>query len=427
MARQSRSVADDDKGSASMAAAAPITGQHSINLSALAVVREARGGKLGFNAKFIIETGEEIGSPDLRRVCEGLRDELKADFFLASDGPRLSADRPTIFLGCRGGLRITLDVNLRDGGHHSGNWGGVLSNAATILSGAIASLVDKNGRMRLEAMRPPRISNQIRSVLADVKVEPSADDRCSRRTGARRAIGGRRLFAGTRLKCWRCRRAISQALRVRFRRAHAVLQLRCRRHQNRSCRRGGARHLCPKWLSDGRVNSTLSFAAARTDFVAQVNRPRNRSGRPPAGAGDPAEFRRLAARTTCSEALALPTIWVPHSYPGCSQHAPNEHILLPVTEEALAISRAVWDLVRRVDRSARWRSCFSAPPRRSGDLLQQSRRVLHVPHLATLPSASGPSRCRPFHLLARCRDAVERTLMRAAEGHRVATLSASAT
>ncbi|HMH74090.1 MAG TPA: M20/M25/M40 family metallo-hydrolase, partial [Bradyrhizobium sp.] len=78
-------------------------GQHSINLSALRAVREARGGRLGFNAKFIIETGEEIGSPDLRRVCEQLRDELKADLFLGSDGPRLSADRPTIFLGCRGG------------------------------------------------------------------------------------------------------------------------------------------------------------------------------------------------------------------------------------------------------------------------------------------------------------------------------------
>ena len=93
----------------------------------LARVRETRGGKLGFNAKFIIETGEEIGSPDLRQVCEAHREELKADLFLASDGPRLSA-RPTIFLGCRGGNRIHLDVNLREGGNHSGNWGGVLAN-----------------------------------------------------------------------------------------------------------------------------------------------------------------------------------------------------------------------------------------------------------------------------------------------------------
>ncbi len=108
--------------------------------------RRAAAG-LGFNAKFIIETGEEIGSPDLRQVCEQLRDELKADLFLGSDGPRLSADRPTLFLGCRGGIRIHLDVNLREGAHHSGNWGGVLANPATILANAIATLVDGKGRL----------------------------------------------------------------------------------------------------------------------------------------------------------------------------------------------------------------------------------------------------------------------------------------
>ena len=131
-------------------------GQHSINLAALRAVREARGGKLGFNAKFIIETGEEIGSPDLRQVCESLREELAADLFLASDGPRLSAERPTIFLGCRGGNRIHLDVNLREGGHHSGNWGGVLANPATILANAISTLVDGKGRLKLERLKPPR-------------------------------------------------------------------------------------------------------------------------------------------------------------------------------------------------------------------------------------------------------------------------------
>jgi acetylornithine deacetylase/succinyl-diaminopimelate desuccinylase-like protein len=137
-------------------------GQHSINMSALRAVRETRGGRLGFNAKFIIETGEEIGSPDLRQVCEQLRDELKADLFLASDGPRLSADRPTLFLGCRGGIRIHLDVKLREGSHHSGNWGGVLANPATILASAIATLVDGKGRLQVEQLKPPRLSNQIR-------------------------------------------------------------------------------------------------------------------------------------------------------------------------------------------------------------------------------------------------------------------------
>jgi acetylornithine deacetylase/succinyl-diaminopimelate desuccinylase-like protein len=69
-------------------------GQHSINMSALSAVREARGGKLGFNAKFIVEMGEEIGSPDLRQVCEQLRDELAADLFLPPTDPGLPPIAP---------------------------------------------------------------------------------------------------------------------------------------------------------------------------------------------------------------------------------------------------------------------------------------------------------------------------------------------
>ena len=212
-----------------MAAAPPTTRASTASISRrLRAVREARGGKLGFNAKFIIETGEEIGSPDLRQVCEGQREELKADLFLASDGPRLSAERPTIFLGCRGGNRIHLDVNLREGGHHSGNWGGVLANAATILCGAIACLVDGKGRMQLEAFKPPRISNAVRAALADVKVEPTADEPALAPTGARR--GCRRpsgCLPGIRWKCWRCRRAISRSPPTPFpAERNAVLQLR---------------------------------------------------------------------------------------------------------------------------------------------------------------------------------------------------------
>ena len=114
--------------------------------------------------------------PDCYAVPASLRDELKADLLLASDGPRLTADRPTIFLGCRGGIRIHLDVNLREGGHHSGNWGGVLANPATILANAIASLVDQHGRMKLDALKPPRLTNQIRAYLADVEIKPTPDE-----------------------------------------------------------------------------------------------------------------------------------------------------------------------------------------------------------------------------------------------------------
>ena len=41
----------------------------------------------------------------------------------------------------------------------------------------------------------------------------------------------------------------------------------------------------------------------------------------------------------------MPTIWVPHSYPSCSQHAPDEHILLSVTRSAAALMAGLyWDI-----------------------------------------------------------------------------------
>ena len=43
--------------------------------------------------------------------------------------------------------------------------------------------------------------------------------------------------------------------------------------------------------------------------------------------------------------LALPTVWVPHSYRGCSQHAPNEHALASIMREGLQLMTGLfWDL-----------------------------------------------------------------------------------
>jgi acetylornithine deacetylase/succinyl-diaminopimelate desuccinylase-like protein len=116
-------------------------GQHSINLAALGQVLAARG-RLGFNAKLLVEMGEEVGSPGLRRICESRARSLRADVLIASDGPRLRFNRPTIFLGSRGAFNFDLEVALREGAHHSGNWGGLLANPGIVLANAIASMVD---------------------------------------------------------------------------------------------------------------------------------------------------------------------------------------------------------------------------------------------------------------------------------------------
>ncbi len=325
-------------------------GQHSINLSALRAVREARGGRLGFNAKFIVETGEEIGSPDLRQVCESLRDELAADLFLASDGPRLAADRPTIFLGCRGGVRIHLDVNLRDGSHHSGNWGGVLANPATILASAIASLVDGQGRLLLDQLKPPRISNQIRATLADVKIEPTAGEPAlSENWGEEGLSAAERLYAWNTLEVLAISSGnIEKPANAIPGRAQALLQLRFVVGTRADKAADAVRaHLQRNGFPMVEVRAAQSFAASRTDFDSPwinwtAESIRQTTGKAPAVLPN---FGGSLPNDVFSDSLGLPTIWVPHSYPGCSQHAPDEHILLPVTEEALGIMAGLfWDL-----------------------------------------------------------------------------------
>ena len=69
-----------------------------------------------------------------------------------------------------------LTVALRDGGHHSGNWGGLLRNAGTVLANAIACLVDGKGVIQVPALRPPPIPANVRSALQGLTFGGDAGD-----------------------------------------------------------------------------------------------------------------------------------------------------------------------------------------------------------------------------------------------------------
>ena len=46
-----------------------------------------------------------------------------------------------------------------------------------------------------------------------------------------------------------------------------------------------------------------------------------------------------------AKVLKLRTIWVPHSYPGCQQHAPDEHLPVAIAREGLtAMAGLYWDI-----------------------------------------------------------------------------------
>ena len=101
-------------------------------------------------------------SPGLRDLCETHRDLFAADLLIASDGPRLRADRPTVFLGSRGSMNFDLAIEARQGGHHSGNWGGLISNPGLQLAHAIATIAGPTGQIRIpewvheEMLKPHR-------------------------------------------------------------------------------------------------------------------------------------------------------------------------------------------------------------------------------------------------------------------------------
>ncbi len=149
-------------------------GQHSINLAAMECVLKTRG-RLGFNSILLLETGEEIGSPGLREICRDEKARLAADVLIASDGPRLAPERPTIFLGARGAMNFDLVCELREGGHHSGNWGGLLANPGVIMAHALASITSDKGAIKIKEWKPSHMPNSVRMALADCTVEGGED------------------------------------------------------------------------------------------------------------------------------------------------------------------------------------------------------------------------------------------------------------
>ncbi|MGI5127559.1 M20 family metallopeptidase [Pseudonocardia sp. CA-107938] len=324
-------------------------GQHSVNLAALEQVLRVRG-RLGFNLKIILETGEEVGSPGLRELCVRLADELAADVLVASDGPRVSAERPTLFLGSRGATPFTLRVDLREGAHHSGNWGGLLRNPATVLANALATIVDGRGRILVPALRPPAIPDNVRAALADLTVggdpgDPVIDD----------GWGEPGLTPAERLVGWNTVEVLSLAagnpdtpVGAIPGTAHAHCQLRSVVGTDVDKLEIVLReHLAAHGFGMVDVQVGATMRATRTDPDDPWVRWALASMAATTGTR-PALLPNLGGsipNEAFADVLGLVTLWIPHSYPGCSQHAPDEHLLTTVAREGLAIMAGLfWDL-----------------------------------------------------------------------------------
>jgi acetylornithine deacetylase/succinyl-diaminopimelate desuccinylase-like protein len=329
-------------------------GQHSINVAALAQVLAARGlegeARLGFNVKVLIETGEETGSPGLAAFCAAHQTELASDVLIASDGPRLRRDRPTVFLGSRGVANFDMTLTLREGGHHSGNWGGLLRNPGTVLVNAIASMVDGDGQILVEALRPPPIPANVKAALADLTFggdpgDPEIDI----------TWGEPGLSPAERVIAWNTLEVLAFKtgnpdfpVNAIPHTAKATMHLRYVVGTDVRDIAGAVRaHLAAHGFAGIEVTEPMVMAATRLDpdnawvrfTLASIQRSTGKV---------PALLPNLGGslpNDVFADILGLPTVWVPHSYAACSQHAPDEHVLASVMREGLTLMTGLfWDL-----------------------------------------------------------------------------------
>ena len=322
-------------------------GQHTINLAALKTVLDVRG-KLGFNIIVLIEMGEERGSPGLKDFCARNKQLFDADVFIASDGPRIHPDTPTMFMGSRGVFNFTMRLDVHEGGHHSGNWGGLLTNPGVVMAHALASMINPHGKILVEGWRSTEMSDSVRAAIARLDVGGGENaPTINPNWGEPEMTPAERVFASNtfEIRAFQTGNPQSPANAIPpsaivfghlryvvgtdpdqlmpMLRAHLdkhgfdAIEIKAERDPMYATRLD-PNHPWAKWV-------LASLAKTHGDDIAVI---------PNLGGSLPNDV--------FADVLGLPTIWVPHSYAGCSQHAPNEHILEGTTRTALRLMAGLW-------------------------------------------------------------------------------------
>jgi acetylornithine deacetylase/succinyl-diaminopimelate desuccinylase-like protein len=324
-------------------------GQHAINLHALEAVLVERGGKLGFNVKMVLETAEERGSLGLREFIAANAGMLEADVLIASDGPRVASDIATISTGTRGTFHFDLVVDTRPGGVHSGNWGGMTTDPAIVLAHALASIADRRGRIMVKGWLPPHgMPNSVRDALAGLEL---------RAEGAAATIdkdwGEPGFTAAEKVYGWTSFIVLAMVsgrpenpVNAVAPNARAHCQLRYTVDSDVAGFESALRaHLDEAGFPEVAIqNAGIRMPASRTDpdnpWVRRVATSIERTlGRKPqlipnSGGGLPGDV--------FIDHLHVPLVWIPHSYNGCKQHGPDEHLLLGPAREGIAAFAGLW-------------------------------------------------------------------------------------
>jgi acetylornithine deacetylase/succinyl-diaminopimelate desuccinylase-like protein len=327
--------------------------QHTINMAVLNAIIEERGA-LGFNAKFIVEMGEENGSRGLREIIEANREAFRADVLIGSDGPRASPDKPTLTLGSRGGVTFQLTCELREGAHHSGNWGGLIADPAIKLAHALSTITSSTGAIQIKDWLPPARSDAVKEVLDGLEIEAGPEA-----PAIDLDWGEPGMTPAEKVCSWNSFAVLAMISGNPQAPVNAIAP--------------SARAVCQlRYVAGTDVSKVLPALRAHLDAggfeMIEINQNEQRFGGFSASATPPDHTWAIWARNSMARSsnappavipsmggsicndlftdlLGIPALWIPHSYAGCSQHAPDEHVLVPLCRSALrTMAGLYWDL-----------------------------------------------------------------------------------
>lgn len=325
-------------------------GQHLLNLMTLQKVQDARHGQLGFNCKFLIETSEEIGSVGLEEFVAENKADLAADVLIASDGPRVAPEAPTLVLGLRGAMNFSLEVSVRSEAHHSGNWGGIISDPCIVLANALSAICSEAGVLNVPAWRPEALASTDRLALEGCPFDAGETDDAPEEDWGEPGLG-----LWEKLALWPSFSVLALEHGNSLNPTNAIYP--------RCVARCGLRFpasLNPKKLMDGLREFLVTQGHAQVKAVRQDD-----DAFMPATKGDPNGYwASFVSRSIEQSVLARPrvlpsnggslpnhvfadilgmeTVWLPHSYNACQQHAPDEHIRKDILKNAAQIMAGLW-------------------------------------------------------------------------------------
>jgi acetylornithine deacetylase/succinyl-diaminopimelate desuccinylase-like protein len=112
----------------------------------------AHGGRPPVGVKLFVEGEEEIGSLHLPQFIERYRDLLAADVIVITDSENWRVGTPALTTSLRGLVDCVIEVRTLENGVHSGQFGGALPDALTVLCRTLATLHDESGNVAFDGL-----------------------------------------------------------------------------------------------------------------------------------------------------------------------------------------------------------------------------------------------------------------------------------